>query len=220
YTVRALAGMLKKCGLLQKGSKNLIPYASRMYRKDNPEVANGFKETFSRDCEPHFVGVWDTVKSVGLFFPRKFPHTELNPDITYGYHALSIDEQRIKFRPNLWDKPSPSQTIEQVWFAGVHSDVGGFYPEDGLSNIALKWMVTKASDCGLKVDKQKINKIKTDPTGKLYNSLIPFYWILGWKRRNIPNDSFIHKSVYERIAKCKEYMPKNLPTEEKVKVVE
>lgn len=225
YTVRALAGMLYKCGLLQKGSNNLIPYASRMYRKGKPDVAAGFKKTFSRKCKPHFIGVWDTVKSVGLFIPRKFPNAKLNPDVANGYHALSIDEKRRNFQPNLWEKASPSQEIEQVWFAGVHSDVGGYYKEAGLSNIALKWMLSKALHCGLAIDPKIIENIAEDHKGELHNSLLPFFWILGWLRREIVDKEkyeipYIHKSVYMRIAECDEYQPGNVPSKKEARIVE
>ncbi len=229
YTVRALAGMLYKCGLLQKGSNNLIPYTSRMYRKSKPDVADGFKKTFSRECKPHFVGVWDTVKSVGLFIPRKFPNTKLNPDVANGYHALSIDEQRSKFQPNLWDEVDPGQatnsdqTIEQVWFAGVHSDVGGYYKEAGLSNIALKWMLSKAFHCGLIVDTKTIESIDGNHKDKLHNSLLPFFWIVGWWRRKIVDREkyeipYIHESVYKRISECEDYKPSNVPSKDEVKI--
>ena len=67
FTVRALAGMLFKCGLLQKGSNNLIPYASKIYNTpNNQNIAAGFKETYCHECKPYFIGVWDTVGSLGL----------------------------------------------------------------------------------------------------------------------------------------------------------
>jgi len=219
FTVRALAGMLHKCGLLEKGSNNLIPYASRMYRYGSNDIAAGFKRTFSRECKPHFVGVWDTVKSIGLFIPRKFPNAILNPDVNVGIQALSIDEKRSKFRPNLWEVvEDANQYIRQVWFAGVHSDVGGSYKESGLSDVALKWLIDEALKHGLIIDEQKYSQIKPDPEDKLHNSLLPFWWILGWKRRNIVNDSLIHYSVYERIEK-KNYNPKNLPAKNLLKVI-
>ncbi len=225
YTVRALAGMLNKCGLLEKGNNNLIPYTSRMYRKGKSDLAAGYKKTFSRECKPHFVGVWDTVKSVGLFIPRKFPNAKLNPDVANGYHALSVDEQRSKFQPNLWDKATPGQTIEQVWFAGVHSDVGGFYKEAGLSNIALKWMLLKAFHCGLLIDLKAIESIDENYKDKLHNSLLPFFWIFGWWRRKIVDKEryeapCIHESVYKRIAECDNYKPGNVPSEEEARIVE
>lgn len=81
---------------------------------------------------------------------KRFHDTRLNPEVTYGYHALAIDEKRRDFAPCLWDESNVAagQTIEQVWFAGVHADVGGWYDERGLSNIALRWMLGKAAACG------------------------------------------------------------------------
>ena len=220
FTVRALAGMLKKCGLLQKGSNNLIPYATRMYRKGKEEVARGFKETFSRECKPHFVGVWDTVKSIGLFKPRRFPNAKLNEDVKFGFHAVSVDEKRSKFRPNLWDEPAcPGQSITQVWFPGVHCDIGGSYREHGLADIALKWMIDRAAECGLVIDQEKYKKIKPDPADKIHNSLFPIWWILGWKLRKIKKSYLIHISAYRR-KKLVKYNPKNLPAEGEAPIVE
>ena len=215
FTVRALAGMLHKCGLLVKGSNNLIPYATRMYRYGEDSIAKGFKKTFSRECRPHFVGVWDTVKSIGLLLPRRFPNSKLNPDVNIGIHALSIDEKRSKFRPNLWEVAKISedvdQFIRQVWFAGVHCDIGGSYKETGLSNITLKWMINEARLQGLLIKEKEYDKIIPDHKDKIHNSLLPLWWILGWKRRSIAIDSFIHESVYQRMADVTGYKPKNVP---------
>ena len=94
------------------------------------------------------------------------------------------------------------------------SDVGGFYNEAGLSNIKLKWMVNEARLHGLLVNKKEIEKIQSNPEGKLHNSLLPIWWILGWKIRKIKEGSLIHNSVYKRIERVKKYKPKNvLPKE-------
>ena len=149
YTVRALAGMLNLCGLLQKGSVNLVPYASRIYNnRDQHNVAPGFKRAFCHECCPYFIGVWDTVGSMGWFWGRKFFDATLHHDVTYGYHAVSVDERRKKFPVSLWNEAAKAdrQTIEQVWFPGVHSDVGGSYAEAGLSDVALQWMLEKAEE--------------------------------------------------------------------------
>ena len=79
YTVRALAGMIRKCGLLTKGSNNLVPYATRIYKEASDETAAGFKSSFSRECKPHCIGVWDTVASVGwLLWRDYFSNMRLN----------------------------------------------------------------------------------------------------------------------------------------------
>ncbi|MEE9443897.1 MAG: DUF2235 domain-containing protein [candidate division Zixibacteria bacterium] len=214
YTVRALAAMIMKCGLLYKGHENLIPYATKLYRsrkiETNDKMAIEFRETFSKQCVPHFIGVWDTVKSVGLYDRIKFSDRKLNAAIKYGYHALSVDEKRIKFRPVLWELPVEGQTIEQVWFAGVHSDVGGGYIEDGLSNIALKWMAQQADACDLTINMEEFNSIKLDYKDKIHNPLWPIWWILGWVWRSIAEKSNIHETVNKRMREIKKYRPQNL----------
>ena len=132
YTVRALSGMLHMFGLLRPKDYNQIGYATEMLKTKQDDasfqVAAQFKATFSRECKPHFVGVWDTVSSVGWAWdPLHLPYTARNPDLRIGRHAVSIDERRSFFRQNLWSQPLPGQDIKQVWFAGVHSDVGGGY---------------------------------------------------------------------------------------------
>ena len=116
-------------------------------------MAPGFKRTYCHDCRPHLIGVWDTVGSMGWFWGRKFFDSTLNHDVKYGYHAVSIDERRKKFPANMWneDVKADHQTIEQIWFAGVHSDVGGWYRDAGLSDIALEWMLDRAEARGLRL---------------------------------------------------------------------
>src|SRR5713101_4776172 len=124
YTARALFGILHIVGLLTQGNECLIPYAIRMIKRKEIDfkVAADFKKTFSRQCKPHFVGVWDTVSSVGWFYNAvRFPFTKAtnNPDIHIVRHAVSIDERRTFFRQNLFGRPhDPQQDIKEVWFAG------------------------------------------------------------------------------------------------------
>jgi uncharacterized protein (DUF2235 family) len=168
YTARCISAVLYLYGLLHKGNEPLVPYAVQMIvdlgktENDRPGLtglANGFKETFSRTCPVHFVGVWDTVSSVGWFTnPMKLPFTANSPEIAFGRHAVSIDERRAFFRENLWwpaaGDPSGPKDVKQVWFPGSHSDVGGGYPvaECGLSQFALEWMLVEARSAGLLID--------------------------------------------------------------------
>jgi uncharacterized protein (DUF2235 family) len=160
YTARALCGMLHTVGLLTAGNEGLIPYAIRMIKqkKIDFQVAADFKKTFSLECKPHFVGVWDTVSSVGWVYDAvHFPFTRAtkNADFQIVRHAVSIDERRAFFRVNSFGAPyGPQQDIQEVWFAGVHSDVGGSYPESEsqLSKIALRWILREAELAGLVVD--------------------------------------------------------------------
>jgi uncharacterized protein (DUF2235 family) len=151
-------------------------------------LAAQFKETFSRSCCPHFVGVWDTVSSVGWFAnPFSLPYTANNPDIAIGRHAVAIDERRAFFRTNLWRPPElPAavgpKDLKQVWFPGVHCDVGGGYAESqsGVAKIALKWMAEEAKAGGLLIEEDKLSLIlgdgghgyvRPDPDGPLHTSL-------------------------------------------------
>lgn len=156
YTARALAAMVHKVGLLTQGNDELISFAWDMFAKQGDKaVHEGFKETFSRDVPIYFLGLWDTVSSVGWAWDQKtLPFTQNNPSVQIVRHAVALDERRAYFVQNLWGT-TPAD-VEQIWFAGVHCDVGGGYPEaaSGLSAIALQWMTEKAEAAGLFVDQK------------------------------------------------------------------
>lgn len=215
FTVRSLAGMLHKCGLLRPDNDNLLQYASKIYNtRNNEQIAKGFKGIFCRRCPVHFIGVWDTVESLVLNAGKKFHDTRLNPEVKYGYQALAIDEKRRDFPPCLWDETqiAEGQTIQQVWFAGVHSDVGGWYDERGLSNIALRWMVDKAGACGMEIDGDRAAEYIADPHDKMHESYSGFWKFRGSLVRKLPEGALIHSSVFERMEKHENrYRPKNLP---------
>lgn len=204
HTVRVLAGMLHKVGLLEEGSKNLVPYAYRMARHGEDGIAWQFKEAFSRSCPVHFLGVWDTVRTVGFIKPHKFSNEILNPEVGHACHALAIDEQRGKFEPSLWDEDASvnPERIEQVWFAGVHSDVGGWYDDQGVSSIAFRWMLKQAEAHELELMPGWADGLPLDPQGPQHDS-----WSLLYKftdffrpvRRDIPDGARIHQSVKERL---------------------
>jgi uncharacterized protein (DUF2235 family) len=162
YTARVLAGMLYKVGLLEAGAQGHLPYAWNMFcGTKNDALALAFRRTFARKVPIHFVGVWDTVSSVGwIYNPITFPYTARNPWIRVFRHAVSTDERRTHFRTNLFN-PGANQDCKQVWFPGVHSDIGGGYPEpeSGLAKIALKWMVDEAAAHGLLVDPARYAEI-------------------------------------------------------------
>ena len=152
YTARALAGFLHGYGLFCRGNEGHIPYAWRMYvaqhddrHKKHVEPDTAFKRTFShKNFKIHFLGVWDTVSSVGwISTPLRLFNLAQNDTILRGRHAISIDEHRCFFQDNLWGDPVKGQDLVQAWFAGVHSDVGGSYaqPASGLSYITLHWML-------------------------------------------------------------------------------
>src|SRR6266542_183290 len=167
FTARAVAAMLRSIGLVYPATENLLSYAQNYWLKDYGPQSNGgkicteFKTTLSRSCPVHFIGVWDTVGSVGFFNNfRTFPHTMRNPEVTHIRHAVSIDERRSTFRQNLM-LPTPStQDVKNVYFAGVHADVGGGYPpeESGLAKISFEWMMREAAGCGLDIDETAFDR--------------------------------------------------------------
>ena len=157
YSARALAAMLHKVGLLTPGNEELVSFAWDQFRRlHNDGTAVGFHATFARDVRVHFLGLWDTVSSVGWAWnPKTLPYTMHNPGVDTVRHAVSLDERRVAFQQNLWGEPAPAgQSVRQVWFAGVHCDVGGGYveKESGLSKIPLAWMVRESEKAGLRFD--------------------------------------------------------------------
>lgn len=220
FTARSLAGMIHQFGLLQRGSINLIPYVTKNYLDQSlsREIIEGFKKTYAIHCEIHFIGVWDTVASLGHLRSRTFPDAVLNKDVKFGYQAVSIDEKRKKFPVSLWneDETSPRQQIEQVWFAGVHSNVGGYYEDRGLSDIALGWMLDNAEKKGLMLIDDWQELLKQNPEGTLHKSR-KYHWKL-WPKvtREIPSSSCIHQSVLDRKNIISSYKPE-LPDEFEIK---
>ena len=215
YTVRALAGMLHKCGLLTKGSNNLVPYATRVYKGGSNEVAAGFKNSFSRECKPHFIGVWDTVASIGwLWWRTYFSNQRLNGDVSYGYQALSVDEKRGHFQVAIWDENdiAESQTIEQVWFPGFHADVGGQKADRCISDITLQWMLRQARARGLKLRDAWEESLHPNPSGEIKPSHRNIWQLLPQSERRIPEGAKIHLSVLQRMKDPNNrYIPNNLP---------
>lgn len=180
YAVRSLAGVIDRVGLLRQehATERMIEAAYRHYRL-NPEsdYAADFANTYCHLNVPiEMVGVWDTVKALGLRLPllwrltdpaHAFHNHALGPCVLHGYHALALDETREAFTPVLWETPNGyTGRIEQVWFKGAHGDVGGqlagFFDARPLSNIPLVWMLGKAETLGLKLPEGWRARFPTD----------------------------------------------------------
>lgn len=231
YTARSLAGLIRKCGILRKSDLKLISKAYDLYRNRDagPESdeAKTFKSNYSYEvAHIKFIGVWDTVGSLGIplnafqWINKKkysFYDTTLSSIIDYAYHAVSIDEQRSNFQPTLWvkspnaDSRATPQVLEQKWFAGVHSNVGGGYPDEGLADIALKWIIDKAMATGLAFDEEAIKDyVKPNCEGTLYNSRTGIFALTSGKVRQISEDGIICDTVYDRMTKLSAYKPNNV----------
>jgi uncharacterized protein (DUF2235 family) len=219
YTARVLAGFLHLVGLVDPPQGNLGDYALTAYKKaaakDDFKIAWRFERVMSTRRVPiKFIGVWDTVSSVIVPRPDRFyipsleelPYTKTNPSVEVFRHALAIDERRRMFRANLWRepqeyKPNPfgegrPQDVEQVWFAGVHSDVGGGYKEEesGAAKYPLAWIIDEAVAQGLLINRAMYNHLvlgkprkdesrsytPPSPTAPLHDSMNSAWRILEW----------------------------------------
>jgi uncharacterized protein (DUF2235 family) len=271
YTVRALAGLIGECGILDKNRVGShaelkerveeafaafrelfpLPLMRRMRGKPSLENLRAFRKRWAHDPEAeaaagradspedisrpiHFLGVWDTVDAVGLpwdrladllnqIYPFRFPDRKLGRCVRAACHAVSIDDERRTFHPVLWDErddPYPGR-IRQVWFAGAHSNVGGGYPKQGMSLVALDWMAAEAAKAGLRFvdsDRQSFRDHQ-NVFDKLYDSRegAAAYYRYGPRDvaalcREHGVKPRIHASVFERIVQGTEgYAPGNIP---------
>jgi uncharacterized protein (DUF2235 family) len=206
---------------------------------DQSVVPNGRKVPIIR-----FLGLWDTVAAYGLpvdemtrgvsqwLWPLELPSHSLHPSVMRACHALSLDDERTTFHPVLWNernetpqtnspKFTKGERLSQVWFAGVHANVGGGYPDDSLAQIPLYWIVQEAKACGLTfktANPEAVAEIKEaqDKDGRLYDSRSGsgIYYRYGPRRiSRLTNELFskmlndevyiaapkVHESVFKRI---------------------
>lgn len=191
YTARSVAGLIRNCGILEKEHANQIAAAYKLYRRRDDEAhPAGLEAELFRKMYAHpqaefrikCIGVWDTVGALGLpfdiagLFNRRwaFHNTSLSSRVDHAYQALAIDEKRKPFTPALWHADrekieNKEQILEQVWFAGSHTDIGGGYDDTSLSDITLQWMQEKAAACGLAF-KPAFFTQKPDALGELRDS--------------------------------------------------
>lgn len=226
YTVRVLAGLINMIGLLSAENENLCGYALTAYKqastRDNLEITWRFQKVLqAQHITIRFMGCWDTVGSVIVPRPDRWyiipsletlPYTKTNPCVQVFRHAMAIDERRRMFRLLNWevdqkfktnplvkDEDAHEQDCKQVWFSGVHADIGGGYPEaeSGAAKIPLKWMINEASEHGLLFRKTMASRLIDGNNPK--NSTI---------RYTAPNpDADLHDSM-NAAWRFLEYIPK------------
>jgi uncharacterized protein (DUF2235 family) len=232
FTARSIAGLIRKCGILSRAAVQHYVRTVELYRladvhPDDPTAVN-FRTKFSccgnDPVKIRFIGVWDTVGALGIplaglrGLSRRdytFHDTALSGTVELAYHALALDEHREPFVPTLWlEKKKLNQTIEQVWFPGVHSDIGGGYPESAVSDITLDWMMGKAREAGLAFDGEAIavHPLSPDPTGTIHESEAGFYKLMRGIDRPIDTGGTqsVHPSAIARWDADPDYCPKNL----------
>ncbi|MGZ0079676.1 DUF2235 domain-containing protein [Methylomonas sp. YC3] len=271
-TVRAFAGFLNACGLVDirhaQGPsgfdsdrfEDLVNQAFACYRSKDAAKQQAFKDQYALagdgyapggNLAIHFIGVWDTVSALGfpkdfswaleyLFgaldkFTDQFPKLahnfydfKLNNSIQNAYHALSIDDERQTFHPLVWDERHFNNTVEQVWFAGVHSNVGGGYPRTGMSDVALVWMLEKAMAHGLIVYDDVLTSYRESANvyDKLYDSRdgVGLYYRYGPRNLRalsldpdtdepmLKGNIAVHFSAYRKLKEFSEgYAPDGMP---------
>lgn len=244
YTVRVLAGFVHMVGILKPENRNLMRYAFTTYKQasesDDYSAAWKINEVLdSHRATIRFMGCWDTVSSVIIPRPdraylpsfEKLAFTKVNPSVHTFRHALAIDEKRRMFRVYPWeedqiyksnpfvkDENAEKQDSQQVWFIGVHSDIGGGYPEaeSGLAKIPLAWMVKEAEHNGLEFRSEMVKRLvegrnpknatriysAPDPNAKLHNSIT-----CGWKILEYLPKRDKHKEWKERESFFGFYLP-------------
>lgn len=163
YSARFLASVIYQIGILPPGQSQLLPHAIRAAMAGDRHTARKFAQMFSA-ARPKidFLGVFDTVKS-GFYFDDRarfflhisLPFTWKSRWVTKMRHAMALDERRAFYPVNRWAKPKLShRDVEQVWFAGDHSDIGGGYPDSSLHKVSLRWMIASAVEAGLVIDRK------------------------------------------------------------------
>lgn len=231
YTVRMLSGVLEMFGLLEKGNENHLRHILKVYsqKDDKFQLGHAFRNHISKEIKIHFIGVWDTVVSIGnpFSFYVSYPYSSQLGIATTVRHAASIDERRKHYRlTHLQNQKNADH--KEVYFAGVHSDVGGSYAEKegGLARISLRWMLGESMSYGLKINLNKVTDYldnypeADDLHQKPHNSLSLFFMLFDfvpriryhkdgmfgmkidfrlWPIRQIKSTALVHDSVFKKM---------------------
>jgi uncharacterized protein (DUF2235 family) len=237
YTVRSIFGLIRNSGLLRLEFAHKLEDAYALYRRrddaSHPNAVESelFRRSYSWQPRAKFMGVWDTVGALGVpvgglfrIINKRwsFHDMTLSSWVDNAYQALAIDEHRKPFQPSIWDRSlsANGQILEQVWFAGVHSNVGGSYPDSGLSDITLLWMISKAEACGLAIDHNCVTAVdnpKPNPFARLYDSQTAWYKLFGLGDYIRPMgekaEEFASSTAIKRLNNAEsKYEPQNLKT--------
>jgi len=189
-TARSLSSFIDLFGILPKYTRpDLIKRAYKIYgipddAKRARKAAEFLRLNYTMYCRIKFLGVWETVSALGIpiklidvfvgrvpSFRYRFHDLRLSNVVEHGRQALAIDDERLTFHPVFWDTElHEGQTVKQVWFCGMHTDVGGRYFEQDLSDIPLIWMLTEAKEYGLLINPRNKVTISPDPNGPMHDS--------------------------------------------------
>jgi uncharacterized protein (DUF2235 family) len=232
FTARSTAGFVRNAGILRREHADRVDEAYALYRNhEGPDApsAVAFRRQFSVSTETpiRFIGVWDTVGALGVpnlglpgtnFLNRRyqFHDTQLSSKVRSAFQALAIDEARRPFLPTLWQVQSRAvgQQVEQVWFTGVHCDIGGGYPDTALADITYHWMTDRARSCGLGLLEPPAPLDPALVTGQLHDSRTGIYALLPAVSRTIgatnAQSEYAALTAVERMKQRTDYRPRNL----------
>lgn len=221
-TVRSLTSFIHYFGIIPKSRPELIKQAYKIYKIENESERKIKADEFvSRHhtmwTRIKFIGCYDTVAALGIpikplsilmnkipGMQHKFQNFKLNETVENAYQALAIDDERKTFHPILWDVEAlPYQTIKQVWFCGMHTDVGGGYDEQELSDIPFVWMKNMAINHGLLIYSSNSVSINGVANGHMHNSRGEGWTKLYRKKQRFWDSSrtdkpIVHNSVLQR----------------------
>lgn len=221
-TVRSLSSFIHLFGILPKSRPELIDKAYDIYRIDDRDRRDREASQFIRRhhnmwCRIRFLGVWDTVAALGVpikaidvvlgklpFFRHRFQDLRLSKSVEHARQALAIDDERKIFHPVIWGTELQDyQTLQQVWFCGMHTDVGGGYEQQALSDIPLIWMRDEAVRHGLRIYPHHKRELHPDPDGAMHDSrgtaMTRLYRraVRGWDEAT-HGRPLVHESVLKR----------------------
>ncbi len=225
FTARSLGGMISLCGLLDLHGLD----EAETWKRVNAVYQQGYRKSVRFAGEPgwfhpggtvpiHFLGVWDTVGALGipddmgildLFDSPKnyrFHNTALGANVVHARHAVALDEMRASFTPTLWTGLENRPNVKQLWFPGVHCDVGGGYLQKGLSDDTLRWMMDEAAPLGLALKPAMRGQLRPDFQDVLHDSATGVFKLFRTLPRSIPplapapQSDDLHPSALERQA--------------------
>ena len=231
YAVRSLAGMIGLVGLLRQESatQRNVRHAFRLYQRNGDPVTTRQRADFDdRLCHDQvrieMVGVWDTVRTLGLPYPvvsgfaqmaTEFHDHALGHHIAHGFHALAIDEDRGAFAPILWERSAHWEgRLEQAWFAGVHGDVGGdigsLVTARPQTNIPLNWMLRRAARHGLVLPEDWETRFPEDPAAPQIGNRSGMARLFLFRQPRVTgggDGETIDLSIRDRMAALPDYRP-------------
>ncbi len=234
YTARSLAGLISEVGVLRRKYISDLDSIFKLYRrkKKYKNIISQYTDNFCYPSkEVFFLGVWDTVGALGIplislnwltSWRYKFHNVNLSPHVKNAFHAIALDEKRMQFKPTLWktENITESQRVEQRWFPGVHSNIGGGYQDSGLSDLTFEWMLNLLGEIvhSIKFDEDYIKEnVKPNACGELRESRSGIFLmskIFPYIRKPLKDEigkEIIDESVYDRMKnKESNYKPRNV----------